>query len=335
MRKKASYSGAWDDACLMTTKPVTKRPGVSQPFLLYDGAVRGRLVRLNGVAETILGNHTYPDVVTRVLGEAMAAAAALADGLKFDGSFTLQIQGNGPIHTLVADITSDRAMRGCAKFHQDDLPEADGKNGTSLSLPHLLGTGHIAFTVDQGADMERYQGIIELVGSSVGECIHQYFQQSEQLETAIKIVADKTNAENAESPWQVSAIMVQRMPAEGGRAPDEADEDAWRTAVILLSSVTDEELLNPELSEEDVLRRLFGTVGGKLLEPRTLTVGCRCSRERSAKILASFPIDEVLSMADDGKVSMTCEFCEINFEFLEDELTAVAEKCAQEFVANS
>lgn len=308
----------------MTVALLADRQGISQPFLLYDGAVRGRLVRLNGVAGKVLGSHhAYPDSVSRVLGEAMAAAAALADGLKFDGSFTLQIQGNGPLHTLVTDITSDRVMRGCAQFHDDDLPPVSKANGPGPTLLDLLGTGHIAFTVDQGADMERYQGIIELAGTTIGDCIHQYFQQSEQLETAIKIVAGRTDLDDADSSWQASALMVQRMPTEGGQVPSEEDEDAWRTAVILLSSVSDEELLSATLTEEDVLSRLYGTVGGRLLEARDISIGCRCSRDRSAKILASFPIDEVLSMAEDGKVSMTCEFCETVFEFTEDELNAV------------
>jgi molecular chaperone Hsp33 len=314
----------------MTAGLSTNRPGVSQPFLLYDGAVRGRLVRLNGVAETILNAHDYPDEVLKVLGEAMAASAALADGLKFDGSFTLQVQGNGPIHTLVTDITSERAMRGCAKFHADELPKENAEGAEQTTLIHLMGTGHIAFTVDQGPDTDRYQGIIELAGSSIGDCVHQYFQQSEQLETAIKIVAGRSEPEDKSSPWQVSAILVQRMPSEGGKAPTEAEEDAWRTAVILLSSVSEQELLSSLLSEEDVLSRLFGTVGGRILDPRPLTVGCRCTRDRSAKILASFPMDEIMSMSEGGKVSMKCEFCEVDFDFSEQELRAVLEKTISE-----
>ena len=308
----------------MTQGLHTDRPGISQPFMLFDGAVRGRLVRLNGIADTILGQHAYPEPVTRVLGESMAAAAALADGLKFDGSFSLQIQGDGPLHTIVTDITSDWAMRGCAKFREEDLPKP--KNGAVASLPHLIGQGHMAFTVDQGSDMDRYQGIVELVGSTIGDCIHQYFRQSEQLETAIKIVAGRSLISNADSPWQVSAILVQRMPTEGGREPSDVDEDAWRTAVILLSSVSDEELLDSSLREPGLLRRLFGTVGGDLLESHTLTVGCRCSRERSAKILASFPMDEIRSMAVDGMVSMKCEFCEINFDFSENDLRVLEQE---------
>lgn len=202
-----------------------------------------------------------------------------------------------------------------------------------MALHCLMGTGHIAFTVDQGPDMERYQGIIELLGSSIGDCIHQYFQQSEQLETAIKIVAGKADEKDPHSLWQASALLVQRMPSDGGRVPADADEDAWRTAVILLSSISDEELLSSVLTEEDVLSRLYGTVGGRLLEKRDLRVGCRCSRDRSAKILASFPMDEVLAMAEDGVVSMTCEFCESVYDFVETELRAVAEAASQEFTA--
>lgn len=318
----------------MNADTIENRDGVSQPFMLYDGAVRGRLVRLNGVASDVLGaRHAYPDQVTRVLGEAMAAAAALADGLKFDGSFTLQIQGNGALHTLVTDITSDRVMRGCAKFDDAGLPGDRTEDRDDLALQRLMGTGHIAFTVDQGPDMERYQGIIELMGSSIGDCVHQYFQQSEQLETAIKIVAGRTDIDDPKSPWQASALLVQRMPTEGGRVPTEDDDDAWRTAVILLSSISDEELLSSKLTEEDVLSRLYGTIGGRLLERRALKAGCRCSRERSAKILASFPMDEVLSMAEDGIVSMTCEFCESVYEFAETELRDVAEAATEEFSA--
>lgn len=312
----------------MTEKLSTDCPGVCQPFLLYDDAVRGRLVRLNGVADEILGRHSYPEAVTKLLGEAMAAATVLADGLKFEGSFTFQMQGNGPVHTVVSDITNDRALRGCAKFDDEALKnQISAESGPALSLQQLVGAGHMAFTVDQGPDMERYQGIIEMEGSSIGECIHQYFQKSEQLETAVKIVAGQSH-EADDDGWQAAALILQRMPALSGREQTEEDDDAWRTAVILLSSLTDTELLDSELTEESVLNRLFGTVGGRILDKSELTIGCRCSRERSAKILASFPMDEIKSMAEDGIVSMTCEFCEIGFDFTENELTQLEDKYA-------
>lgn len=302
-------------------KLTTDHPGACQPFLLFDGAVRGRLVRLNGVAEKILGRHDYPVPVTKVLGEAMAAATVLADGLKFEGSFTFQMQGSGPVHTVVSDITNTRALRGCAKFDAEALSKLDlSDDQDSVSLQQLVGAGHMAFTVDQGPDTERYQGIIEMEGATIGDCIHQYFRQSEQLETAVKIVAGRSSEKVGEGAWQAAALIVQRMPGDRLDVTDEEADDAWRTAVILMSSLTDQELLDPELSEQRVLERLFGTVGGRILDKTDLTIGCRCSRERSAKILASFPMDEIRSMADDGKVSMTCEFCEVNFDFSEQEL---------------
>ncbi len=310
----------------MTTKPHTDHPGISQPFILYNGAVRGRLVRLNGVAEAILSRHRYPDPVSRVVAEAMAAAATLADSLKFEGSFTLQIQGDGPVHTIVTDITSEREMRACAQFNSDSLDQLNAL--PDVQLPRLVGNGHIAFTVDQGAESDRYQGIVELDGANLGDCIHQYFRKSEQLETAIKIAAAPDPLNDDAHHWQASAIMVQRMPPSTEMALAEVDDDAWRSAVILLSSVTDDELLDPKLSEEDILSRLFGTVGGRLLNSHSLSVGCRCSRERSANILASFPMDEVRNMAVDGTVTMTCEFCEIGFDFSDSDLTAIQDKHA-------
>lgn len=318
----------------MTEKLSTDRPGVCRPFLLYDGAVRGRLVRLNGVAEEILGRHAYPTAVNKLLGEAMAAATVLADGLKFVGSFTFQMQGNGPVHTVVSDITNTRALRGCAKFDVEALEGLDGSiSDGGLSLQQLVGVGHMAFTVDQGPDTERYQGIIEMEGSSIGDCIHQYFQQSEQLETAVKIVAGQSSEDGVNGAWQASALLLQRMPGDRLDVTDEESDDAWRTAVILLSSLTDEELLDANLSEEQVLQRLFGTVGGRLLDSINLTIGCRCSRERSEKILASFPMEEIRSMSENGMISMTCEFCEVNFSFSEKELDQLEAKFSGEGAA--
>ena len=155
----------------MTLQPQTDHPGVCQPFILFDGAVRGRLVRLNGVSKTILSRHGYPDMVSKTVAEAMAAAAALSSALKFDGSFTLQIQGEGPVHTVVTDITSAHAMRACAQFDDHALTRVQAEQ--EANLHHLTGQGHIAFTVDQGVDSDRYQGVVELSGSTIGECIHQ------------------------------------------------------------------------------------------------------------------------------------------------------------------
>lgn len=292
---------------------------VCLPFIINNGAFRGRLVRLTGAVSEILKAHGDPAEVSALLAESVVAAVALASGLKYDGVFTLQVQGKGPVHTLVTDVTSAGEIRACARFDPERL-------AADLSKPRLPGgshqltgsSGYLAFTVDQGPDTERYQGIVALSGESLAESIHHYFRQSEQIESALKIAI---GAPREDGLWTAAAVFIQRMPEDGGRPIDRDDaEDAWRTAVILLGSLKDSEVLDLSLSAPQLLMRLYATVGLRLLEPRRIVAKCRCSRERSERILASFPIEEVRTYAQDGIVHMTCEFCRTDYAFSETEL---------------
>lgn len=293
---------------------------VCLPFIINNGAFRGRLVRLTGAVSEILKAHGDPAEVSALLAESVVAAVALASGLKYDGVFTLQVQGEGPVHTLVTDVTSAGEIRACARFDPERL-------AADLSKPRLPGgsrqltgsSGHLAFTVDQGPDTERYQGIVALSGESLAESIHHYFRQSEQIESALKIAI---GAPREDGLWTAAAVFIQRMPEDGGRPIDREDaEDAWRTAVILLGSLKDSEVLDLSLSASQLLMRLYATVGLRLLEPRPIVAKCRCSRERSERILASFPIEELRTYAQDGIVHMTCEFCRTDYAFSETELS--------------
>jgi molecular chaperone Hsp33 len=298
---------------------------ICQPFVLANGAFRGRFVRLEASVTTILNRHADPRAVSEMLCEAMTAAVALAGGLKYDGVFTLQAQGKGPVHTLVADVTSEGELRAWAKFDSEKLSlELAGGQPEHLAA-HLLGEGHLAFTVDQGSDTERFQGIVELVGGSIADSVHNYFRNSEQLASALLIATAPPEAGGA-ALWRSSALVIQRMPDHGGAFALSADdaEDVWRTAVILMGSATKKELLDTTLSTEVLLYRLFATIGVRALPPKPITFGCRCSRERSGRILASFPVEEVKSYADDGVVRMTCEFCRTDYAFSEGDIEALA-----------
>jgi molecular chaperone Hsp33 len=296
---------------------------VCVPFIINDGAFRGRLVRLTGAVSEILNRHNDPPDVSALLAEAMVAAVALASGLKYDGVFTLQVQGTGPVHMLVADVTSAGELRACAKFDADRLTAELKKPRLPGSASQLTGpSGHLAFTVDQGPDTERYQGIVALSGESLAESIHHYFRQSEQIESALKIAI---GAPRNGGQWTAGAVLIQRMPEGGGRPMDrEEAEDAWRTAVILLGSLKDSELLDLSLTPARLVMRLYATVGLRLLERRPIVARCRCSRERTERILASFPIEEVRSYAQNGIVNMTCEFCRADYAFSERELEELA-----------
>lgn len=286
-------------------------------FQIDAGAFRGRLIRLGPAVDEILTGHGYPQPVGEMLGETIALAAALAGALKYDGVFTLQTQSDGPISMLVADVTSNGNLRGYARFDQDKLDAALAPGATEQGrVPRLLGKGHIAFTVDQGADTDRYQGIVELTGESLADCANEYFRQSEQLDTAFALAARAPEAGNG---WRAGAIMIQRMPAGSANLPiltaDEADE-AWNRARILLGSATAGEMLNKDLAGEALLYRLYHADGLIVQASRDLRAQCRCSAERVAGTLRSFPREQVEEMkAANGAVEVVCEFCKTKYAF--------------------
>src|SRR5262249_17656121 len=222
----------------------------------------GRLVRLGPSLDAVIERHGYPLAVARPLAEAMALCAALATSLKYDGIFTLQISGDGPVRLLVTDLTSDGALRGYAQFDSWKLAVAlGGGSGEAPEryVPKLFGHGRLAFTVDQGQHTERYQGIVPLEGGTLADCAHTYFRQSEQLPTGIKIEAQRS-VHGAAVHWRAAALMVQQMPEfDAGRidVDREQREDDWRKAVILMASATEREMLGPDLAATALLRRLF------------------------------------------------------------------------------
>lgn len=288
-----------------------------QPFQVERYGLRGRLVRFGSAADDILNRHAYPEPVAVMLGQMMAVAAILAGALKYDGVFTVQAQGNGPIQLMVADVTSTGDVRAYAQYDADRLAALvaaapDGAVGDSV--PHLLGAGYLAFTVDQGPDTERYQGIVELTGATLADCLHHYFRQSEQIDAAIKVAVAHHPPGADHVGWQIGALMVQRLP-KGSALHQEEREEGWREAVVLMGSATNRELLDPGLHPDALLYRLFHEPGVRVYKPLSLQSACRCSRDRVSTMLRSFPKTEIQSMVDEGKVVVTCEFCRRVYSF--------------------
>ncbi len=301
-----------------------------QPFQIESHSARGHLVRLGPLVDCVTSRHDYPLPVAVMLSELLALAAAVSGALKFDGVFTLQAKGDGPIRTLMADITTDGAMRGYAQFdreHFDGAADADptaGSVGTASSVPRLLGSGYLAFTVDQGPDTERYQGIVELTGATLAECAHVYFRQSEQLQAAVKLASAPADG----SGLGAAALMIQRLP-EAGRTNVSGDfeeseaDDAWRRTLALMGSCTDAELLDFDLHPHQLLFRLFHEDGVRVFEPRDLIMKCRCSDDKVVNMLRSFPRGEIEELTIEDRVIVTCEFCGMVYEFDEDALDDV------------
>lgn len=285
-----------------------------QPFQIEASSLRGRLVRLGPALDAIVAAHDYPEPVATLLAEMVVLAGMLASALKYDGIFTLQATGNGPVSTLMADVTSAGDMRGYARLDPARLP-GPGREPTELRT--LLGKGHLAFTVDQGANTQRYQGIVELTGGTLAECLQFYFRQSEQIDAGLKVAVGRRDGQ-----WRGGGLMVQRLPEDPGAPAGDRQED-WRRAMILMGSCTAEELIDPALSAHGLLYRLFHEDGVRVFAPMGLQQGCRCSRERIANILASFSEAEIKDCIEDDRVVITCEFCNARYAFDRAEVEAL------------
>ena len=309
------------------------------PFQLDALGVRGRLVRLGPTLDAIIERHGYPLAGARPLAEAMVLCVALATSLKYDGIFTLQISGDGPIRLLVTDLTSEGALRGYAQFDSWKLAVALGAGGGGAGnadapegyVPKLFGQGRLTFTVDQGRHTERYQGVVPLEGPTLADCAHTYFRQSEQLPTGIKIVARRD--ETTDGPrWRAASLVVQQMPEfDAGRIDIDQDqrEDDWRKAVILMASATEKEMLDPALPGKTLLFRLFHAEGARLFESRAFQARCRCSRERIDGVLKSIKREELTDLRDtQGLVAVTCEFCSTQYAYDDDDLDRLYETAA-------
>ncbi|TQV73342.1 Hsp33 family molecular chaperone HslO [Denitrobaculum tricleocarpae] len=287
-----------------------------QPFILETSGIRGRLVKLGESLDAILGRHDYPRPVATALGELLLLASVLSSMLKFSGVFTLQVKGDGPVNIMVADITSEGELRGYAGFDAGKIAALDAvppESGGRQSVPALLGKGYLAFTVDQRSDSDRYQGIVELDGESLADCLLHYFRQSEQIQTGLLV----TVGQDGEGRWRGGGLGLQHLPDEAkasGQNEDLREED-WRRSMILQASCTEAELLDADLPANDLLFRLFHEEGVRVFERRAIAFGCRCSSRRLEAVLAQMPREEVETLKVDGVVVATCEFCSTDYRY--------------------
>lgn len=228
-------------------------------FHIEDGAFMGRLVRLDEVVNTIVGKHCYPKPVSAVVAESTALGALLASALKYDGLFTLQTKSSGPVTMVVVDVSSDGTIRACATFDEKRIQKAQELRKTEGEIeaaPHLMGEGYLAFTVDQGKDTDLYQGVVDLQGKNLTECALRYFKQSEQIETALQLFLQAPVEENGH--WKAAGIMLQKLPATGGKVREGADiDEAWNEAVTFMQSLKEDEVFDDALSPEELLHRLY------------------------------------------------------------------------------
>ncbi len=285
------------------------------PFILDESDLHGRMVGLADTMNQILRQHDYPKPVARLLGEALTLTALLSAALKFEGVFTMQTKGDGPVGLLVCDATDSGALRGYAKV-DGDIPD---NSSSASALSDLLGKGHLAFTVDQGDDTDRYQGIVELNGETLEECVHHYFRQSQQFQAAVKV----TVAGGDDEPWCAGGLMLQRLPGDE-KAIDAPRMDAvWQTAMESIAYCDLSQLVEHNTSPYDLLFNLFNGDNVRVFDAKQARAECRCSRKRVGVVLASLSDEDIEAMKEDGHILVTCEFCNRSMSFDEIDLATM------------
>ncbi len=322
------------------------------PFEVASLDLRGRVVRLGPALDQVLAAHDYPAPVAKLLGEAIVLTVLLGSSLKFEGRFILQTQTDGPVRMLVVDFISPGRVRACARFDRPRVEAAIAAQKASAG--ELLGHGHLAMTIDQGTDMSRYQGLVALAGGDLEDAAHEYFLRSEQIPTRVRLAvaeefsaaklqvkAGGTSAEVGSGPrhaWRAGGMLLQFLPkkvermrgrdldpgdAPEGTAPHVvAEDDAWVTGQALIATVEDLELIDPDLSSERLLYRLFHEHGVRVFRSTTVEAKCSCSRENVANMLRSFSQDDRDHMVENGVISVTCEFCSSHYVFEPAEVAA-------------
>lgn len=265
-------------------------------FLLDRASVSGVLVQLEESWQEVASRDDYPDRLRRWLGEALAACAVLTGNTKFSGNLSIQLKSDGPVRMLFAQCSDEGQLRGLAQW-RSGIEEL--RDLADLTSPIL------AITIENAATGHRYQGLVPVEHAKLSQLLEMYFEQSEQLPTTIHLACDG---------GRCAALLLQPLARAGGVGTGDADPDGWNRVQHLVGTLTDAELL--DLPGEEVLRRLFHEEGARLLETRPLRFGCQCSRDRVAAVLRNLGREEAeAAIQGDGRVEVTCEFCNTRYHF--------------------
>jgi molecular chaperone Hsp33 len=271
-------------------------------FQLDGAPVRGRYVRLAAqTIDPILKRHAYPRAAALLLGEALALAALCGALMKSAHALTVQAEGDGPVSLLVAEWRNDGSLRGYARIR-----DADAIDRMRMAPGDLIGRGALALSLDQGPDMDMMQGIVALDGATLAACAESYFTVSEQTPTRVKLaVGEEVTGEGA--TWRAGGALIQRVASDQARGDTSED---WSRAQSLFDTLQDDELLDPQLSIDRALYRLFHEDGVRMSPPSLLADRCSCNAERLGVILSRYSPEEIDELRDSaGRLNATCQFC--------------------------
>lgn len=270
-------------------------------FQIEGEPVRGRLARLGPSIDKILRAHDYPEPVANLLGEACALAVLVGSNLKFQGRLLVEARGAGPVAFVVADYDTSGGLRGYCRFDAEAVAAASG-GFVRPGAKTLLGEGVFAMTIDQGSDMNRYQGMTDIQGETLALCAEQYFAQSEQTPTRIRLAVGRED-----DAWRAGGVLLQYIAEDDARG---STLEAWERTQMLFETIGEDELVDVALPSERLLFNLFHEDGVRVFEGKPLHAFCRCNEDRILTVLKSFKPEERVEMVEpDGKIRVTCEYC--------------------------
>ncbi|NRA85980.1 MAG: Hsp33 family molecular chaperone HslO [Rhizobiales bacterium] len=309
----------------MSDDAVTNLNDAVIPFRIENAAVRGEITRLKHSINEVLKDHNYPKPVAKLVAKAVALTSLLGSSIKFNGRLIVQTQTSGPVSMLVVDYhadgeqKTDGKFRASARFDADKISELEKTDDASL-----LGEGQMIITIDQGKNMQEYQGIVALDNISLEAAAGLYFGQSEQTLTEIRLAAE---FDEDEATWNAGGLMIQSIAAEGGSNADKSEaelKDAqlsdWENARALLKTVKDFELISNSTDSQSLLFQLFHEKGVRCYVEQPLQAFCQCSPERIEDMLSQFSQEERVEMATEnpkkpGFIQVGCDFCGKEYEF--------------------
>jgi molecular chaperone Hsp33 len=280
-------------------------------FIVENQPVRGHWVRLDSAWRELCAHADYPQPVRELLGQAVAASVLFAATLKFSGTLTLQLQGDGAVNLLVAQCTHDYRLRAVARFDADRVAEIDPQDRDAFRK--LVGTtGRVAVTVEADERSSRYQGIVPLHGDSLADSLEAYFASSEQLPTRLILAADDERG---------AGFLVQKVP--GAANADESDIEAtWKDAQKGIEKLSSDDLLNRPV--EELLERGFAEHDMRLFRGAPVQFECRCNQARVSGLLRALGAEEVKDiLQEQGSVTVTCEFCHRPYRFGPSDIEAL------------
>lgn len=309
------------------------------PFAVKALDLRGRIVRLGAAVDAILGSHDYPEPVAKLLGEAVVLTVMLGSAIKTSGRLILQTRTDGPVRMLVVDFTAPGNVRACARFDREAVAAAIAAGAAAPG--QLLGRGQLAMTIDQGASTSRYQGLVALEGGDLEQAAHEYFARSEQIPTRVRLAVGEEfrgGESGARRHWRAGGVLLQFLPKSSARArqPDldpgdappgtephvVAEDEAWTEGRSMVATLEDVELIDPSLSSERLAYRLFHQRGVHVFRAAPVQARCTCSRAGVETMLRSFPQKDRDDMVEDGKITVTCEFCNATYVFAPQDVAA-------------